>query len=270
MNVFSNKLKKIWAEHRPVLNGWILIGNGFTAEIMAAQAYDSITIDMQHGALGFAETLSMLQVMRGYDVTPMVRVPWRDPGIIMKVLDAGAQGIICPMINNAREAAEFVSYVQYPPRGQRSYGPTRATFAYGSYGLDANDEVLAFAMIETKEALANLEEIVATKGLSGIYVGPSDLAIDTQDGRLTPGFDREEPEMIDLIRQIQRACKLRGIHAGIHCGTSQYAARAVEWGFDLTTVSGDSRLLAAGAAASVKQWRDLVDRSTPAVVAEGY
>ncbi len=162
--MFTNRLRKIWSEGRPAVNGWLSIGNAFTAEIMAAQGYDSVTVDMQHGALDYSAALPMMQAMRASGVTVMARAPWREPGIIMKALDAGAQGIICPMINSAAEAAEFVSYMRYPPRGQRSFGPTRAAFAYGSYGVSANDEVLALAMIETREGLDNLEEIAATPG----------------------------------------------------------------------------------------------------------
>jgi len=196
--------------------------------------------------------------MKGSGVVPMARVPWREPGIIMKALDAGAMGIICPMVNSAAEAAEFVSYTRYPPHGQRSYGPTRAAVAYGGYGTAANDEVVALAMIETKAGMENLEEIAATPGLDGIYVGPADLALGTQGGRLAPGFDREEPEMIALIQSVQAACKKNGIRACLHCGTPEYAARAIGWGFDLTTVGGDARFLAAAASASVKKWRELM------------
>ncbi|MCX2699049.1 HpcH/HpaI aldolase family protein [Ochrobactrum chromiisoli] len=255
--MFTNRLKKLWSEGQPAMNGWLSIGNPFTAEIMAAQGYDSITIDMQHGALDYNSALPMLQAMRASGVTVMARAPWREPGVIMKALDAGAQGIICPMINSAAEAAEFVSYMRYPPKGQRSFGPTRAAFAYGSYGVAANDEVVALAMIETREGVDNLEEIAATPGLDGIYVGPADLTLGTQEGRLPPGFDREEPEMIKLIQYIVAVCRKNDIRACLHCGTAEYAARAVEWGFDLTTVSGDTRLLAAAAAASVARWREL-------------
>ncbi|GAA5658005.1 MULTISPECIES: HpcH/HpaI aldolase family protein [Brucella] len=255
--MFTNRLKKLWSEGQPAMNGWLSIGNPFTAEIMAAQGYDSITIDMQHGALDYNSALPMLQAMRASGVTVMARAPWREPGVIMKALDAGAQGIICPMINSAAEAAEFVSYMRYPPKGQRSFGPTRAAFAYGSYGVAANDEVVALAMIETREGVDNLEEIAATPGLDGIYVGPADLTLGTQEGRLPPGFDREEPEMIELIQYIVAVCRKNDIRACLHCGTAEYAARAVEWGFDLTTVSGDTRLLAAAAAASVARWREL-------------
>lgn len=268
----ENRLKRIWAEGRPAINGWLSIGNAFTAEIMAAQGYDSITIDIQHGALDYGSVLPMLQAMRASGVVPMARVPWREPGIVMKALDAGAMGIICPMVNSAEEAAEFVSYTRYPPLGQRSFGPTRAAVAYGGYGVGANDEVLALAMIETQAGVDNLEEIAATPGLDGLYIGPADLTLGTQEGRLPPGFDREEPEMVALIQRILAACKANGIRACLHCGTPGYAARAIGWGFDLTTVSGDSRLLAAAANASVKEWRTLTGagQATPDAPKGGY
>jgi 4-hydroxy-2-oxoheptanedioate aldolase len=268
--MINNTLKQIWNAGRPTINGWLSIGNPFTAEIMAAQGYDSITIDIQHGALDYASVLPMLQAMRASDVVPMARVPWLEPGIIMKALDAGALGIICPMINSAAEAAQFVSYVRYPPHGQRSFGPTRANIAYGGYGVEANEQVLAFAMIETAEGMANLDSIAATRGLDGIYVGPADLTLGTQGGRLPPAFDREEAEMIDLIQQIVAACKSNGIRAALHCGTAEYAARAIGWGYDMTTVSGDSRLLAAAASASVSKFRELTKGGTAIPSQEGY
>lgn len=268
----ENGLKRIWAEGRPAINGWLSIGNAFTAEIMAAQGYDSITIDIQHGALDYGSVLPMLQAMRASGVVPMARVPWREPGIVMKALDAGAMGIICPMVNSAAEAAEFVGYTRYPPLGSRSFGPTRAAVAYGGYGVGANDEVLALAMIETQQGVDNLEEIAATPGLDGLYIGPADLTLGTQEGRLPPGFDREEPEMVALIQRILAACKANGIRACLHCGTPAYAARAIGWGFDLTTVSGDSRLLAAAANASVKEWRALTGaaQAAPEAAKGGY
>jgi 4-hydroxy-2-oxoheptanedioate aldolase len=253
--MFANKLKRLWADGSPSVNGWLSIGNMLTAEIMATQGYDSVTIDMQHGALDYTSALAMMHAMRGTDATPMVRVPWNEPGIIMKALDAGAQGVICPMINSGEDAARFVSYMLYPPFGQRSSGPTRATFAYGSYGLEANEEVVGFAMIETQEGLDNLEAIASTPGLTGLYIGPSDLTLGTQKGRLPPGFDRQEPEMINIIQHILAVCKRNNIRAALHCGTAEYAARAIGWGFDMTTVSGDTRLLAGAASASVRDWR---------------
>src|SRR5579859_104459 len=139
--MIPNTLKRLWSEGKATINGWCSIGNPFTAEIMAAQGYDSVTIDVQHGALDYSSALPMLQAMRASGVVPMVRVPWLEPGIIMKLLDAGAYGVICPMVNTARQAAELVSYLRYPPLGQRSFGPTRANFSAGAnYAAEANDE----------------------------------------------------------------------------------------------------------------------------------
>ena len=265
-----NKLKAIWAEGRPSINGWLSIANSFTAEIMAAQGYDSIGIDLQHGAVDYQDALTMLQAMRASNVVPLVRVPWLEPGIIMKALDAGAYGVICPMINTADQAAQFVSYVRYPPAGQRSFGPTRANFsAGGNYAAEANGEILAFAMVETAEAMANLDAIAATPGLDSIYVGPADLTFSLAEGRLTPAFDREEPEMIEALHKIVAACKAHGIRAALHCGTPDYAARAIGWGFDMTTVSNDVRLLAGAADATVKKFRSLTGQTSSGPAAKG-
>ncbi len=268
--MIKNKIKQSWVEGRPTINGWLSIANSFTAEIMAAQGYDSIGIDLQHGAVDYQAALSMLQAMRASGVVPLVRVPWLEPGIIMKALDAGAYGVICPMVNTAEQAAEFVSYMRYPPLGQRSFGPTRANFAVGAnYASEANGEVLAFAMVETAQAMDNLEAIAATPGLDGIYVGPADLTLGLGQGRLAPAFDREEPEMIEALQKIVAACRKAGIRAALHCGTPDYAARAVAWGFDMTTVSNDVRMLAGTAEANVRKFRELTGGAAKAASAKG-
>ncbi len=255
----KNPLNEIWARGEPVLNGWCSIGNPFTAEIMASQGFDSITVDGQHGALDYSSILPMMQAMRASGKVLMARVPWRDPTWVMKFLDAGAMGIICPMINSAAEAAEFVSYLRYPPHGQRSWGPTRAAFAYPGYSKEADAAVLAFAMIETAEAMENLDEIAATPGLDGLYVGPADLSIGISHGTLSPGFDRTEPEVVAAIKRIAAAARANNIHAALHCGTPEYAAAAVDWGYDMFTVSGDTRLLASAASDAVSRFRKLTN-----------
>ena len=203
-----NRLKKIWDNGEYALNGWVTINNSFIAEIMSRQNYDTLTIDMQHGLIDYSDLVGMLQGVTGSNVTPIVRVPWLDPGYIMKALDAGAQGIISPMINNKKEAEEFVSYMRYPPLGNRSFGPTRQNIVQGSdYYNTANENVLCIAMIETAEAMKNLEQIISTDGLDAVYIGPADLTLGTTEGRLPPGMDREEEEMIDRIKTILRAAK---------------------------------------------------------------
>ena len=258
--MIPNRLKQLWADGKPTINGWCSIGNPFSAEIMAAQGFDSITIDMQHGALDYPNVLPMFQAMRASGATLMARVTWLEPGIIMKALDAGAYGIICPMVSTADEAARFVSYMRYPPLGNRSFGPTRVSFAAGpNYASEANVNMLAFAMIETADGMANLDAIAATPGLDGLYVGPADLTLSLTQGRLAPGFDREEPEMIAALQKIVAACIKHNIRAALHCGTPDYAARAIGWGFDMTTVGGDSRFLAAAAGAAVAGFRKLTE-----------
>jgi 4-hydroxy-2-oxoheptanedioate aldolase len=255
----SNNIRRLWEQGKPVLNGWLSIGNGFTAEIMSQQGYDAVTIDQQHGFLGYDSLAPMLQAMKASPITPMVRVPWLQPGDIMKALDAGAMGIICPMINNRAEAEHFVSCMRYPPNGQRSMGPTRAVFAHGAdYAKTADQDVIALAMIETADGMKNLDEIVKTPGLDGVYIGPADLTLGLTGRKYPVGFDREEPEMVDAIRTILARAHDAGIRACLHCGTPAYGAKAIAWGFDLVTLSNDVRLMAGAAKASVDQTRQLI------------
>jgi 4-hydroxy-2-oxoheptanedioate aldolase len=268
VTMIKNRIKQLWADGKPVINGWLSTSSPFVAEIMAAQDYDALTIDCQHGFVSYEAATGMLQAMRASAVVPMVRVPWLDPGDIMKALDAGAYGIICPMINNRAEAERLVSYMRYPPHGLRSFGPTRALFAAGAdYGQHADTEVLAFAMIETAEAMNNLDEIVSTPGLDGVYIGPADLTLGLTGRKYPMGFDRQEPEIIEAIQRVLKKAKAAGIRAGLHNGTPDYAAKAVGWGFDLVTISSDVRLLAGAAHQSIAQARKLMG-ATPASTAE--
>lgn len=272
--MIPNRVKTLWDEGKPVLNGWLSIANSFSAEIMAEAGYDSVTSDIQHGIVDYQSTIGLYQAMRASGVTPMARVPWLDPGAIMKVLDGGAYGVICPMINTAEEAARLVSYVRYPPLGTRSFGPSRANISAGAnYASEANDQIICFAMIETAEGVANLEQIVSTPGLDGVYIGPADLTLGVTDGRLPPGFDRQEPEMIEVIQKILATAHGAGIKAALHCGSPGYAAKAIGWGFDLVTVLNDARLLAMASKSAVDETRsllagDTVSRSTSS--ASGY
>ena len=255
----KNKLKRIWSSGGTTINGWLSIPSAFGAEVMASQGYHSLTIDIQHGVIDYSEMVRILQAVAAYPITPLVRVSWLEPALIMKALDGGALGIICPMVSNRLQAEKFVSFCRYPPLGMRSFGPTRAVYSYGNnYYNEANQEVLCLAMIETAEAMENLESIVSTPGLDGIYIGPSDLSLGIGNGKLPPGFDREEPEMKLAIKSVLEAAKKAGIVAGLHCGSSKYAAEAINWGFDMTTVGSDARLLASAARKSILELRELL------------
>ncbi len=248
----TNKIKQAWSEGKAVINGWLAIPSGFSAEVLAQCGFHSVTVDLQHGVQDYQSMVQCFQAMQAHPVVPMVRVPWNEPGIVGKVLDAGAYGVICPMINTAAEAAALVSYALYPPKGARSNGPIRAAM-YGeatNYQKTANDEILIIPMIETKQAIENLDAILDVPGISGVYVGPSDLGFSYG---LIPILDREEPMILEIYEKILAACAKRKIYAGIHCGTAAYAARAIKMGFRLVTISNDSGLMAVAAKAAIKQ-----------------
>ena len=263
--MIKNPMKALWAENKAVINGWLSVGNAFTAEIMASAGYDSITVDLQHGALDYHAALGMFQATRASGVAVMARVPWLDAGAVMKVLDAGAYGVICPMINSREEAERLVSFVRYPPQGARSFGPTRANFSAGpNYGGEADDNIVCFAMIESREAYERVDDIAATRGLDGLYIGPADLTLGLTGKKYRTGFDREEPELVEAILCILDAAHGAGIRAALHTGTPAYAAKAVGWGFDLVTLSNDVRLLAAAAETAVAETRKLVGQAPAA------
>ncbi len=257
--MIANPVKTLTSQGKPVINGWLALGSAFAAEIQAGLGFDSLTADMQHGLMDYRDALATFQAIRASGVAPLARVPWLEPGIVMRTLDAGALGIICPMINNRSQAETLVSYIRYPPRGVRSYGPTRALVSAGAdYAAKANDEVICLAMVETAEAYENLEDIVTTPGLDGVYVGPSDLALGLTDGRLGPGFDRREPELVEATKRILKVSKQAGILTGLHCGSPEYAAEAISWGFDLVTLVSDGQLLAEGTKARMAKVRSIL------------
>ncbi|HEX2742230.1 MAG TPA: aldolase/citrate lyase family protein [Rubrobacter sp.] len=242
----ENRLRTIWREGGSVVNGWLHVPSSFSAEVMAHAGWDSLTIDMQHGPVDHGSLVPMLQAISTTDTVPVVRVAWNDPGPIMQVLDAGSYAVICPMINTREEAETFVGACRYPPQGYRSYGPYRATLYAGSdYTDHANETVVTMAMIETREALENLEEILGVPGLDAVFIGPSDLGQSLGHG---PGTDRDETAVVEAIDRVLAATKKHGLVAGIFTGSPEYASRMVEKGFQFVTVSSDARLMAAAAA----------------------
>ena len=249
----KNALKKIIADGGRVINGWLAIPSAYSAEVMCHQGFDAMTIDMQHGAVDYNDAVNMLTAISTTNVTPLARVPWNEPGAIMKLLDAGAYGIICPMVNTVEEAKAFVQSGRYAPAGGRSFGPNRAALYGGAdYFQGANEEVLLIAMIETGEALKNLEKILAVKGIDGVYVGPSDLAISL--GK-QPSLGPTDSEVIAAILDIGKRTRKAGKIAGIHTDGAKTALKWFAEGYQLCTLASDARFLANGAMAAVKEAR---------------
>jgi 4-hydroxy-2-oxoheptanedioate aldolase len=249
----ENTLKKIWAQGRAAVSGWLSIPSAFSAEVMAHQGFDSLVIDMQHGVIDYQAAVGMLAAISTTPVVPLARVPWNDPAYVMKILDAGVYGIICPMINSRAEAEALVRVCKYPPRGQRSFGPVRASLYAGADYVDhANDQLLVLPMVETAEALKNLDEILSTPGVDGVYVGPSDLSLSLG---CKPRLDQTDPPVVEAQQKIVAACKRHGVVAGIHNATSGYALKMIEAGYQLVVLASDSRFMAARAAEEVSAVR---------------
>jgi len=248
-----NRLREVWARSGVVINGWLGIPSAVAAENMAQAGWDSLTCDLQHGLLDYADALAMLQAISTTATTPLARVPWNEPGIIMKLLDAGALGIICPMVNNRAQCEAFVGACRYAPQGYRSYGPTRALWYAGAdYLQHANSSVVALAMIETQQAVRELDAILDTPGLDGIYIGPSDLGLSLGcEARLDP----VDPTVVATIKAIVDKARQRGLHAGLHCATTAYARQAIAWGCDMVTTGTDNVLLNQAARRAVSDMR---------------
>jgi 4-hydroxy-2-oxoheptanedioate aldolase len=237
----TNPIRDRWQQDKAVVSGWVGFDSPFVAELLAHLPFDSMTIDMQHGLVDYQTAISMLQGISVAGIGSLVRVPWNEPGIIMKMLDAGAFGIICPMVNSRAEAEAFVGACLYPPDGYRSHGPRRAPIVIGEeYAAQANDFVLPIAMIETAQAVDNLDDILSVPGLGGIYIGPADLS---RSYGYPPRMDLTDPFLVSKLDLILAKAQEHSVPAGIHVGASAYAREMIDKGWLLTTISSDSGFL---------------------------
>lgn len=218
------------------LGAWMFLREPLIAEAAATLDYSYVCIDMQHGLQDFGDVTAMLAATARTGATPIVRAPWNEPGLVGRLLDAGALGIIFPMINTAAEAERAVEACRYAPDGTRSMGPIGAMVRHGgSYFRAANTQVSPIAMIETAQALDNLDDILAVDGVDTIYVGPADLGLSLG---LRPGLDSDEPAFVDAIDTIIDACARHGVTPGIHCSPELTEKRARQ-GFKMITVGYD-------------------------------
>ena len=216
------------------LGGWLSNPSTINAEIMGATGFEYVAIDTQHGAIDYQAMLPMLQVLSIGTSTPIVRVPSCDYGDIGKALDAGARAVIVPMVNDRATCEAALSYTRYAPAGVRSYGPTRAVLVEGAdYFEHSADQISLIPMIETVEAMRNIDDILAVPGVEAIYVGPNDLSISLG---LPP--DNNDPRLDEAMVEIVAACRRHGVAPGVHASAALCAKRA-EQGFTMITVSAD-------------------------------
>ena len=249
----ENPLRTLWREGRTAANAWLALADPFAAELVAGCGFDSACVDLQHGLADPGRLPDMLRAIHSAGAVPLARAPWNDAPTLMRILDAGALGVIVPMIRSVQDARAAVAACRYPPAGIRSYGPIRAAPVLGAdYVKRSADEVLVFAMIETREALDDVEAICAVDGLSGLYVGPADLSYALG---LEPRMDNDHPDHVAAVARILRACRDEGKVAGLHTADPAFARRAAEQGFQLLTVATDHTCLTSEAARRLEAFR---------------
>ena len=237
----QNNVKALWAEDKTAFCGWIATESTVLAETLGASGFDAVVVDLQHGASDVHNLMNFMQAISATPATPMVRLPGNVPEIIMKALDYGAYGLICPLVNSAEDARAFVSASLYPPQGWRSFATARVVnYAGADYAQKANEDLTRLAMIETVEGLENVEEILATPGLDGVFVGPTDLALTLG---LTPGAEHTQPKLEEAIAHILAMTKKAGKKAGIFCSGGKGSAIRRDEGFDLVVATAELYIL---------------------------
>lgn len=261
-----NTLRATWAKGEAVVSAWLSIPSSYAAELMAHQGFDAVIVDLQHGMVGFETAVTMLQAISTTATVPMARVSGNDPALVMQLLDAGAYGIICPMISSAEEAEKFVAACRYPPRGNRSFGPARGVLYGGpDYFTHADREVVVMAMIETREGLDALDAILAVPGLDGIFIGPNDLALALG---AAPRSESDDEVVVHAIAGVLARTRAAGKAAGIFCSGGDAAAARIAEGFSLVIPGNDAAMLALAAHDALAKARP--GRSTSSSGGSGY
>lgn len=260
----ANTVRTRLAASQIVVNGWLSIASSYSAEGVGHSGVHAVTIDLQHGMLGFSDALAMMQAISATPAMPMVRVPELNAAKIMHLLDAGAYGIICPMISTPEQTKTLVDACRYPPHGNRSFGPSRGLLYGGAdYVAEADEAVMAIPMIETAEAVDRIEEILDVDGVDMVYIGPNDLAFEL-DGHTRYPRPKSEAALLHVLN----AATKRGIPAGIFCGSGEEARSRIEQGFRLVTPGNDFAHLTRSMREAVRV--TLEDTSPETVAQNGY
>ena len=246
-------LKDLWSSGAQTVGAWLSIPSSVCAEVAARSGFDYVCVDTQHGPLDYQATVSLLQGIELGGSNSLVRVPWNEPGVIGKMLDAGSQGVIVPMVNTAAEAEAVVRACRYAPNGARSYGPTVVGLRHDDYVAWAIDHVAVIPMIETVEAVRNIDDILAVPGIDAVYVGPADLSLTLG---LAPRNNDDSPLFTDALRRVVAACRNAGVVAGAHC-VGGVAQRRAEQGFQMLTVSSDIAAMRQGMVAALRDCREV-------------
>ncbi|EKF24238.1 hpcH/HpaI aldolase/citrate lyase family protein [Mycolicibacterium hassiacum DSM 44199] len=244
----ANRLREALGAGTPAFGGWVVGPTVIGPEEFAAAGYHYVGFDVQHGYLDDADVALLLRRLEHVPIGTAVRLPSVAPAPIGRVLDAGADAVIIAMIESAEQAAAAVAATRYPPAGVRSYGPLRASLGPDPAAHEARVDV--FAMIETERGVRALDEICSVPGVSGVYVGPADLAISLGH---TPAQAWTEPAVLDTMATIAAGTTAAGRIAGIHAGTGERGKRAAQLGFRMITLASESQALRRGATEHLRE-----------------
>ncbi|MFV2091931.1 MAG: HpcH/HpaI aldolase/citrate lyase family protein, partial [Hyphomicrobiales bacterium] len=249
--MLDNPIRDLAGTDRHAYLCWLSIPSGFVAEALAADAWAGALIDCQHGLIGYQDMVAMITAIAGQGKPALVRVPVGATGEIGRALDAGAAGLVCPMIESAADAAAFVREAKYPPIGRRSWGPARPrTLLPGNAYVPetANKYVLAAAMIETATALEAVDEIASVPGLDALFVGPNDLSLSLTDGQIDLGAEKLQ----SALRRVVASARHHRLIAGIYAGNEELAVGYREMGFQMIPVGSDMAFMKAASARTLK------------------
>lgn len=250
------KLSKALAADRPVFCGWVGMNEPAVAEALAREAFEAVVLDMQHGAFDVSGAMRAILAVALAGKPAIVRVPVGDFPLASRLLDAGAAGIIAPMINSLEDARRLVAFTKFPPLGERSWGPRAVLPLSGleapDYLVGANALTQTIAMVETRAALAALDDILGVEGVDGVFVGPSDLSIALSDGRKS---EPRGPALMEAAGRIAARARAHGKYAAMFCFDGADAAAIAALGFRLCSIGTDQGLLRAAASAELEAAR---------------
>lgn len=252
-----NLLRERFAAGETVVNAWLSSDSRYAAECLSYAGYDCVTVDLQHGMFGMDGAIGLLQAIAAGPAIPMARCTVNTAAEIGKLLDAGAYGVICPSIDDGDACAAFVAACRYPPVGRRSFGPSRGLLYGGPDYLSAADAtIMTWAMVESSAALENLDDIAATDGLDGIYVGPNDLALSLGE---KPG-GQFSPAVKSALKRVAEVAHEHARSVGAFCAGSAQALELLDYGYDMVTPGNDISLLRDAASSRLMTIRERADR----------
>ena len=252
----KNKLRRALLDRTLTVGAWVQIGHPACAEIFARAGFDWVCVDLEHGGIGIETMTDIFRTIDAFDCVPVARLPLNDPVWIHRSLDAGARGLIIPMVKTAEEADRAVREAKYPPRGVRGFGFSRANMHgidFDTYVAEANEEIPMIMQIEHKDAIPNLDAILAVDGVDGLFIGPYDLS-----GSMGITGQMEHPDMLAALKVYLEACQRHGMTAGTHVVRPDPAnvAAAVGQGYTLIALGADTVFLAASAQAALASARE--------------